>query len=302
MASNKAFVEASAGSVGALFACLALFPLDVAKTKHQASIQSTEETSDGKTKVRKVDTLTICKTIWDTEGVAGLFAGLGPKAIHTVLSNFCYFYWYAWLKTFYEKKVGALSTAANLAIGALAGAINMSMTLPWEVISTYIQTSGNPNESQWDVLQALYKQDGVLALWKGYIPSLVLVSNPAINYTIFDRLKLQLVSATTSLTALQAFMLAAIAKSIATVVTYPIIRAKVIMQAKSDENDDKKSSMTDILQRIWATDGLHGFFKGCEAQLFNTVLKSALLLMTKEQITFLTLKLLGGATKATATR
>ncbi len=78
-----------------------------------------------------------------------------------MLSNFCYFYWYAWLKTFYEKKVGKLSTAANLAIGALAGAINMSMTLPWEVISTYIQTSGNPNQSQWDVLQALYKQDGV---------------------------------------------------------------------------------------------------------------------------------------------
>ncbi|OQR83586.1 Mitochondrial Carrier (MC) Family [Achlya hypogyna] len=292
MASNKAFAEASAGSVGALFACLALFPLDVAKTKHQATVNE----KDGK----KEGTAAICKKIWDTEGLAGLFSGLGPKAIHTVLSNFCYFYWYAWLKTFYEKKVGTLSTATNLFIGALAGAINMTMTLPWEVISTYIQTSGDPNQSTWDVLSALYKQDGIFALWKGYVPSLVLVSNPAINYTIFDRLKLQLQVShgIKTLTAMQAFVLAAVAKSIATVMTYPVIRAKVIMQAKSDEK--RTASMSEILHLIWKADGLHGFFKGCEAQLFNTVLKSALLLMTKEQITFITMKLLSGVSKTAA--
>ncbi|OQS07335.1 Mitochondrial Carrier (MC) Family [Thraustotheca clavata] len=289
MATNKAFAEATAGSVGALFACLALFPLDVAKTKHQASVNDEVEKDKP---AKKQDTLTICKKIWDTEGIAGLFSGLGPKAIHTVLSNFCYFYWYAWLKTFYEKKVGALSTASNLFIGALAGAINMTMTLPWDVISTYIQTSDDPTQSQWTVLHQLYKQDGIFALWKGYIPSLVLVSNPAINYTIFDRLKLQLQTSQQikNLSAMQAFVVACIAKSIATVMTYPIIRSKVIMQANS--NDKRDASMTDILKLIWHQDGLHGFFKGCEAQLFNTVLKSALLLMTKEQITFVTMKLL----------
>ncbi|KAG9404853.1 ADP/ATP carrier protein [Aphanomyces cochlioides] len=274
---NKALVEASAGSLGALFACLVLFPLDVAKTKHQASTDKTE---------KKKTTLTIVKKIYDEEGIAGLFVGLGPKAAHTVLQNFFYFYWYAWLKALYEKTRGPLTTTANLSIGALAGAINMTITLPLDVVSTRIQTS-DASTSTVELVHQLYKEDGLLSFWKGYIPSLVLVTNPSIFYTIFDRLKLRVAR---ELSAMEAFVLAAIAKSIATIVTYPIIRAKVIMQAEKSKTSS--GSMVQVLDRIWQQDGVAGFFQGCNAQLLNTVFKSALLLMTKEQIGQLTVRLL----------
>ncbi|CAK5180351.1 unnamed protein product [Aphanomyces euteiches] len=289
---NKALVEASAGSLGALFACLVLFPLDVAKTKHQASTDKTE---------KKKTTLTIVKKIYDEEGIAGLFVGLGPKAAHTVcgltmlplvtvivqvLQNFFYFYWYSWLKALYEKTRGPLTTTANLSIGALAGAINMTITLPLDVVSTRIQTS-DASTSTVELVHQLYKEDGLLSFWKGYIPSLVLVTNPSIFYTIFDRLKLRVAR---ELSAMEAFVLAAIAKSIATIVTYPIIRAKVIMQAEKSKTSS--GSMVQVLDRIWQQDGVAGFFQGCNAQLLNTVFKSALLLMTKEQIGQLTVRLL----------
>jgi hypothetical protein len=50
--------------------------------------------------------------------------------------------------------------------------------------------------------------------------------------------------------------------------------------------------MLQVLKRIGELEGSSGYFKGCSAQLFNTVLKSALLLMTKEQITKYTMRVL----------
>ncbi|RHY94226.1 hypothetical protein DYB37_010395 [Aphanomyces astaci] len=282
---NKALVEASSGSLGALFACLVLFPLDVAKTKHQASTDST-------TKTKERSTMALLRSIWTEEGARGLFSGLGPKATHTVLSNFFYFYWYAWLKAAYAKSRGPLTTSATLAIGAAAGAINMTITLPLEVLTTRIQTTtSSSSSSAAELLGRMYREQGVLSLWKGYVPSLVLVSNPAIFYTIFDRLKLQLGR---QLSAVEAFVLAAIAKAIATILTYPIIRAKVLMQASKTNNHDTASlSMFQVLQRTWNEDGgVAGLFQGCSAQLVNTVVKSALLLMTKDQIAQLTVRLL----------
>ncbi|TDH74339.1 hypothetical protein CCR75_004622 [Bremia lactucae] len=88
-----------------------------------------------------------------------------------------------------------------------------------------------------------------------------------------------------SLTVLEAFLLAAIAKAAATILTYPFIRAKVLLQAQKSDNAHANmyTSIVEVLQGIGELEGLRGYFKGCSAQLFNTVLKSALLVMTKEQ-------------------
>jgi len=165
----------------------------------------------------------------------------------------------------------------------------------------------------WGLAKEIYAEDGLASFWKGFIPSLVLVSNPSINYTIFDKLKLQLqhskmaasnANRVSSLTALEAFMLAAIAKAVATIVTYPIIRAKVLMQAQKKQvagqqksshghhHAEMGNSMLQVLKRIGELEGPSGYFKGCSAQLFNTVIKSALLVMTKEQITKYTMRVL----------
>lgn len=81
---------------------------------------------------------------------------------------------------------------------------------------------------------------------QGLAPSLLLCANPAIHFTIYDRLKFAIEEARgvntlatdeSNISALDAFVVGMISKAIATVVTYPIIRAKVIMMSsKSDSN------------------------------------------------------------------
>ncbi|KAI9918736.1 hypothetical protein PsorP6_012096 [Peronosclerospora sorghi] len=337
----KAFVDASAGAMGALFAAILLYPLDVVKTRRQVDVddskeegtQLTEKTKDKMLTLRKKQTHNLLVAVWliyQHEGVEGIFAGLVSKVAHTVLSNFAYFYCYSFLKTAMEKHSSIpITTGMSLLIASAAGALNMSMTLPLEIINTRAQIFSSHDEasdaddqregkktkkhSMWSIAKEIYSENGLMSFWKGFIPSLMLVSNPSINYTIFDKLKLQLQHAKmaasgtkrlSSLTALEAFVLAAIAKAVATIITYPVIRAKVLMQAQkkhapqehksSDPNHHAEmgNSMVQVLMRIGELEGPTGYFKGCSAQLLNTVLKSALLVMTKEEITKYTMSML----------
>eukprot|EP00644_Phytophthora_capsici_P007437 jgi/Phyca11/546485/estExt2_Genewise1Plus.C_PHYCAscaffold_210238 len=320
----KAFVDASAGAMGALFAAVLLYPLDVVKTRRQAKAVALR-------KKKAHNLLVAVWLIYRQEGVEGLFAGLSSKVVHTVTSNFAYFYWYSFLKTAVEKHSSTpITTSMSLLMASTAGALNMSMTLPLEMINTRAQIQPSDDESSdaddkkddkepqrrtmWGIAKEIYAEDGLMSFWKGFIPSLVLVSNPSINYTIFDKLKLQLqhskmaasnAKRVSSLTALEAFILAAIAKAVATIVTYPIIRAKVLMQAQKKQiaghqksshghhhHAEMGNSMVQVLKRIGELEGPTGYFKGCSAQLFNTVIKSALLVMTKEQITKYTMRVL----------
>ncbi|CAM9147566.1 unnamed protein product [Ectocarpus sp. 12 AP-2014] len=115
-----------------------------------------------------------------------------------------------------------------------------------------------PRQSVAAVTGELYREGGGLGrFWRGFAPSLILTCNPAINYTAFDILKALwlrrrdaaaaaagAVSSTTAgssaagtsgggtegfLNPLEAFVVAAAAKSLATLVTYPLIRAKVVL-------------------------------------------------------------------------
>lgn len=47
-----------------------------------------------------------------------------------------------------------------------------------------------------------------------------------------------------------------------------------------------------VLHHIYSQSGVRGLYTGCDAQIYNTTLKSALLLLTKEQISGLTTFLL----------
>ncbi|RVX21797.1 Peroxisomal adenine nucleotide carrier 1 [Vitis vinifera] len=103
--------------------------------------------------------------------------------------------------------------------------------------------------------------------------------------------KLGTESSPEALSAFSAFVLGAVSKCIATTVTYPAIRCKVMLQAaESDEDGTTKEAqpqktVSDTIYSIWKREGLLGFFKGLEAQILKTVLSSALLLMIKEKIT-----------------
>ncbi len=127
------------------------------------------------------------------EGLTGLYAGMNGSLLGVASTNFAYFYWYTVVRTLYGKysKAASNSTAVELSLGAVAGALAQLFTIPVAVVTTRQQTSSKADRKG---LLATAKEviegpDGISGLWRGLKASLVLVVNPAITYGAYERLK-----------------------------------------------------------------------------------------------------------------
>ena len=69
-------------------------------------------------------------------------------------------------------------------------------------------------------------KEGVGPLWNGTAASLILVSNPALKFTVYEYLKRLAIE---PLSPSKAFFMGAFASAIATIITYPV----QVVQAKS---------------------------------------------------------------------
>ncbi|KAM0992096.1 hypothetical protein ACFX13_010563 [Malus domestica] len=292
--------EATSGAVGSLVSTTLLYPLDTCKTRYQAEVRG-----NGQAKYRNLSDV-----FWEaisTRQVLSLYQGLETKSLQSFIAQFVYFYGYSYFKRLYVETSGvkSIGTRANLVLAAAAGACTAILTQPLDTASSRMQTSAfGKSKGLWKTLT-----DGSwIDAFDGLGISLLLTANPAIQYTVFDQLKLRLLkgkdksgkgSSPEALSAFTAFVLGAVSKTVATVLTYPAIRCKVMIQA-ADEDDGKtknprpKSSKTipAVLCAIWKREGILGFFKGLHAQILKTVLSSALLLMIKEKISAATWVLL----------
>ncbi|KAL3648938.1 NAD(+) salvage pathway protein [Castilleja foliolosa] len=290
----ESLVEATSGAVGALVSTTVLYPLDTCKTKYQA-----ENRAHHHQKYRNISDV-----MWEaiSKGQAlSLYQGLGTKNLQSFISQFIYFYGYSFFKRLYLRQRGSKSigTAANLVIAAAAGACTAIATQPLDTASSRMQTSEfGKSKGLWESLSEGSWSDA----FDGLGISLLLTTNPSIQYTVFDQLKNRMlkgnlkkqgddVSSPEALSAFSAFVLGAVSKCIATCLTYPAIRCKVMIQsAKLEENEEVKTqsqarkTVSGTIYSIWEKEGISGFFKGLQAQMLKTVLSSALLLMIKEKI------------------
>ncbi|KAF5463427.1 hypothetical protein F2P56_019343 [Juglans regia] len=285
--------EATSGAIGSLLSTTILYPLDTCKTKYQAEVRT-----HGQQKYRNL--LDVLREAISTHQVLSLYQGLGTKNLQSFIAQFVYFYGYSYFKRLYLVRSGAkrIGTTANLVLAATAGACTAIVTQPLDTASSRMQTSAfGKSKGLWKTLAECSWSDA----FDGLGISLLLTSNPAIQYTVFDQLKQRLLkgkhniarndSSQETLSAFSAFLLGAISKSIATFLTYPAIRCKVMIQAV-DSNDDgtkkaqqkSRKTVPGVIYAIWKSEGVPGFFKGLHAQILKTVLSSALLLMIKEKI------------------
>ncbi|KIY62028.1 mitochondrial carrier [Cylindrobasidium torrendii FP15055 ss-10] len=310
------FGAALAGALGGCFSTAVVYPLDVAKTRIQALPK-------GKNKDEQ-SLFGVMLHIFSKEGILGLYRGFGATMMNTFSMQYAYFFFYSMVRTTYLKrlisklpkgsKTPQIGTAMELILGALAGALAQLFTIPVSVIATRQQVGkprkeGEKEDVQDDttflgVAKEIVEEEGVTGLWLGLKPSLVLTVNPAITYGMFERVKgiVVLAQGTDKMSPLLSFLTGALSKTLATIVTYPYIMAKVRIQARSADIDDaaeqhhelphsheyhhKKYAhpgALDILGRVWKREGFVGWYQGMQAQIVKAVLSQALLFMSKDQ-------------------
>ncbi|KAF0032492.1 hypothetical protein F2P81_014782 [Scophthalmus maximus] len=227
--SYESLVHAVSGAVGSVTAMTIFFPLDTARLRLQV-----DENRKAKS------TPAILAEIIKEEGLLAPYRGWFPVICSLCCSNFVYFYCFHSLKANWLKgKQSAPST--DLIVGITAGIVNVLITTPLWVVNTRLKLQGSKFRNAdiqmtnysgiLDAFVQIVRDEGVGALWNGTFPSLLLVLNPAIQFMIYEGLKRQLRRGVPrELSSVEVFIIGAVAKAVATAVTYPLQTIQSILR------------------------------------------------------------------------
>ncbi|KAJ2785686.1 hypothetical protein H4R18_000377 [Coemansia javaensis] len=299
MSDNVAHALAGAG--GGIISMAVTYPLITVGTR----LQVQRNNNDAAAYSGNMDAL---RKIFEREGVAGLFSGLESAVFGAAVTNGVYYYFFEAVKGAFEQasKRKAMTTVESMVSGAVAGAMTCVITNPIWVVNTRLtvkqkqlraagSSAAAAADAQPSTLQAfadIVREEGVLSLWQGIVPALILVINPIIQYTAFEQLKNR-VERVRKLGSLDFFVLGAISKLCATAITYPYIMIKSRMQLKQSKNaSERYSSLADGLRKVIAQEGIAGLYKGIESKLLQSVLTASFLFMSKEALFSYAVKLL----------
>ncbi len=218
-------------------------------------------------------------------------------------------------------------TGNSLIASIIAGCVNVMTTNPLWVASLRIMES-KPSDTNndlkrpnlWNVMNKIVKNEGVCSLWNGTSTSLLLVSNPIIQHFIYEQLRLWMlgrrrvyclrrkegksvnIQKAASLSLFEAFVFGALAKTVATVATYPLQLAQILLRLQKkkqppsntdgDQHDSNNASCRELdyysgtlscLHQQYSSGGIQALFKGISTKLFQTVFTAALTFVTYEQ-------------------
>jgi len=237
-----------------------------------------------------------------------LYRGLRPALVGTGVSQGVYFYLYSLLrKAAVGMQVsGGLRGAAahdigilgSLLVASAAGCGNVLLTNPFWVLVTRMQTqkAQQRHKGALTMTKQIYDEGGVLGFWKGVVPTLLMVANPTVQYVIYEWLRARLaeskirgraVTKRPTDSAAEIFVMSALAKLGATVMTYPMQLIKSRLQAAGADTvaSIKYEGTADAVCRIYNDEGLGGFYHGMKFKIGQSVLTAALLFMVKEKLT-----------------
>ncbi|XP_067315676.1 peroxisomal membrane protein PMP34 [Pseudorasbora parva] len=297
--SYESLVHAVAGAMGSVTAMTVFFPLDTARLRLQV---------DDKRKAKS--TPAILSEIIKEEGLLSPYRGWFPVICSLCCSNFVYFYCFHSLKATWLQ--GQRSTPGrDLVIGIAAGVVNVLVTTPLWVVNTRLKLQGAKFRNEdiqptnyngiIDAFAQIAQQEGVGALWNGTFPSLLLVLNPAVQFMIYEGLKRHLLRGVNrELSSVEVFLIGAVAKAIATTITYPLQTVQSVLRFGQHGQPADQSKLLNSLRSVmhllinrvrkW---GMLGLFKGLEAKLLQTVLTAALMFLLYEKIANTTFRVMG---------
>ncbi|KAF9541049.1 hypothetical protein EC957_003437 [Mortierella hygrophila] len=273
-------VHAIAGAGGGIISMALTYPLITISSRLQ--VQKNKESKDA-----YKNGLDAVKKIIAKEGISGLYSGLDSALFGISLTNYCYYYFYEFTKSVIDK--AQMSTLESMSAGAVAGAATVMITNPIWVINTRIATrnASAPNSRPLGTLetaQQMIKDNGLKSFWQGVMPALILVANPIIQYTVFEKLKARIVK-TRALSGFDFFLLGAVSKLAATSITYPYIVVKSRMQLKqSDDAKERYNSVMDGFRKIIKYEGVAGLYKGISSKIVQSILTASFLFMAQASL------------------
>lgn len=308
--------EVLAASLGGAISAAVLYPLEVVKTKMQATTSAAAEddgenrSENGGHSSKSLSMIPFMKHLYQTEGASVFFHGMETSSFQSALEKALYFFAYTGLKEGYAWLVASRSPGSdtttkvemdaltNLLLGCAAEWAHLPITLPVDAWTTRIQTQqqqpgATTKQAPMAILLSMLNDKNV-NFYKGIQAYWLLCFKPALQYTVYERVKAWMVQhrSNKTLGAGESFLLGMIARTVSTILVFPFLRAKVLLQAQqrsssadTSSTPPAKTSITSLLLQLLQRDGFWaGWYQGLGPELTRGVLSAALMLMIKEQV------------------
>ena len=291
---SHALAGSGAGAIAATIVC----PLDVLKTRLQVSTLRVGGDA-------YASTLQSLSAIARTEGLVGLYRGLTPTIVALLPNWAVYFTVYEGLKEFMEPAPGAQTRGSSwssphlrhMVSAAGAGVATVLVTNPLWVVKTRLQVQHSealrasmptrvPYSGAFSALGRVAAEEGARGLYSGLAPSLAGISHVVIQFPVYEQLKLELASrrgkATGDLTPTELVVASAVAKMVASSVTYPheVIRSHMHVQGLGPFE-----GLFGLIGRIYKDGGgWRAFYRGVGTNLVRTTPAAAITFTSYELI------------------
>ncbi|KAF4315539.1 hypothetical protein BBO99_00009300 [Phytophthora kernoviae] len=220
--------------------------------------------------------------IFQTEGLAGLFAGLSPAMVIAVPSTVLYYISYDLLLQEGQQKLPQIQEFVPLLAGATARVVAASITSPIELIRTRMQGE-QAGASLVTTFQHAVRRGGYRSLMNGLGATLARdVPFSAIYWTSYESLQKRFNSAEMELTRTQrAFACGAVSGAVAATVTTPFDVVKTLQQVSMTAQGSQPSGMA-VLRQVVDSKGLSGAFTGLSARLARVAPSCAVMISCYE--------------------
>eukprot|EP00186_Timspurckia_oligopyrenoides_P002869 CAMPEP_0182445996 /NCGR_PEP_ID=MMETSP1172-20130603/3917_1 /TAXON_ID=708627 /ORGANISM="Timspurckia oligopyrenoides, Strain CCMP3278" /LENGTH=299 /DNA_ID=CAMNT_0024641851 /DNA_START=153 /DNA_END=1052 /DNA_ORIENTATION=+ len=277
--SGQAAVDALAGIGGGVVALISTYPLMTITTRLQTarsaaskSSKSQQPSEDSSQQQQQLLPLSL-------KSLISLYSGLRPAIFGTICSQGTYYFFYSLLRRAVSggsERHATLSISESIFVSSLAGCINVLLTNPIWVVVTRMQHANKPFVQ---TVYELYREGGSLNAWsKGVLPSLFMVSNPVVQFALLESLSNLLRSRGIKRSTVNMLLIGALAKLFATVLTYPLLVVKSVLQVSGPSN------MLRALISLYERHGVWAFFRGIETKIAQSVLAAAILYAVRSRL------------------
>ncbi|CAM9016606.1 hypothetical protein WICANDRAFT_76973 [Wickerhamomyces anomalus NRRL Y-366-8] len=147
-----------------------------------------------------------------------------------------------------------------------AGSFTAVLTNPIWVLKTRILSTSKIAPGAYigviDGFKRVVKEEGILGFWKGLTPSLMGVSQGALQFTMYDTLKYRFRGddGLGKLKVYEYIIMSCVSKITATLMVYP---CQVLKSRLQDyESITKRKTVKQVVEGIWRLEGIGGFYKG----------------------------------------
>lgn len=271
------FLRATCGALGSTISMSILHPLEIARTRLQVDPNLEPRSS-----------IPLVLSLGRKEGLTALYRGWSSLVLALSVTNFIYFYTFHGLRSMNMDRM----VATDMIYGVIAGVAAVLVSNPLWVVNTRIKLQGVSHKGESkkmrysSIISCLFgiaQTEGLQALWSGTSSSLLLVSNPTVQFVVYESLKrsplpLPLVPSDSHILYI---MNGAVAKVAATAATYPL---QVVQTQRRAGVLPRNGNILLHISMIIQRDGVGGLFYGLETKLIQTSLNAAIMFFVYEEL------------------